>query len=197
MCCGENIFGSFLSNIKYKGYDLFPPKYNSDSEHFTLCDWFNIHNLPKKGRGNYIIGLRPPCGEDYNISRRFISHAFELFPKYVILYLPSSIKDYITIPDYFTLYLTQSFETPTDSTYLDEDSALPLDAQDITPNNMLYIWKRNEKYIEFKNQLLKDKQRQQQQYYLKHKESSIKRSYNNNFNNYDLEEGEIKFPRYY
>lgn len=198
MCCGENIFGSFLQNIKYKGYDIFPPKYNSDLEHFALYDWFNVYNLPNRGTTNYIIGLRPPCGDDYIISKRFISHAFELFPKYVILYIPSVVKNSIAIPDCFTLYLTQSFETPTDSSYLEEDSALPLDAQEILPDNMLYIWKRNEKYIEYKNQLLKDKQRQQQQYYLKHKESPTKRSYNSNYNsNDDLEEGEIKFPRYY
>lgn len=190
MCCGENIFGSLLG-VNFVGYDIFPPKYNCDIEHYSFCDWLNTYNLPNKG--NVIIGLRPPISDSNYITKKFIQHSFELFPKYLLLYIPQEIQNSLIVPDYFTLYATRSISLSDNSTYVEEDSALPDDAQEVNYDN-LYIYKRNNKYVEAKNQQLKERQ---QQHLLKQNTNQypMKRSFNN-YSNPNTQEVITKLPKY-
>lgn len=46
MCCGTNAFAPLLG-IRYKSFDLYPPKYNVSSGLFEMTNWFDVTELPE------------------------------------------------------------------------------------------------------------------------------------------------------
>lgn len=45
MCCGTNSFAPMLG-IRYKSFDIYPPKYNSSMGKFEMTNWFDVNDLP-------------------------------------------------------------------------------------------------------------------------------------------------------
>lgn len=157
MGCGYNEFGKLLG-IKYKGIDIFPPKYNEDTEHFVLMDFMQLLNIPRSILMYFvdtIIGIRPPCSVEYpNISLGMIKHAFTLKPIYLMLYLPPHIKDELIVPIEYELCFYKSFDT---EIYDDNDDEMAIPS--FSDTDTLYIWrlknKRNGNEIIYQNKKLR------------------------------------------
>lgn len=93
--CGNNEFGRILKQLRWVGYDIFPPNAEGACpRHFRLKNWFSMQDLPGglEHRAEALVGLNPPFGLKGITASEFISHTIFLRhpPRLIALITPGS-----------------------------------------------------------------------------------------------------------